>query len=73
MSRPSGLMATDALGFELCRTSKSGFSPTTSQTLMAGSDAPAETRRRLSELNVTAGTGAGVRFKGATSFPVAGS
>ena len=41
-----------------------GCSPATSQTLMAGSEAPAEISRRLSGLKVTAGTGVEVGLKG---------
>src|SRR5262249_40107960 len=73
MNWPSGLTSTVALGLELCRISKSIFSPATSQTLTAGSEAPAETRRRPSGLKAKPGTPAGVRWKGWTSFPVAGA
>src|SRR5258708_365311 len=45
----------------------------TSQTLIAGSEAPAEARYRLSGLKANAGTGAGVGLMGATGLPVSGS
>ena len=64
--RPSGLTATVEFGLESCRISKLGFSAATSQTLTAGSEAPAEIRSGLSGLKAKLGTGVGVRLNGWT-------
>src|SRR5262249_29774768 len=68
-------MATDALGLEGCGISKFKFSlfEATSQNLIAGSEAPAEIRYRLSRLKVNAGTGAGVGCRGGNGLPESGS
>ena len=73
MSRPSGLTATVEFGLESCRISKLGFSAATSQTLTAGSEAPAEIRSGSQGERPQLGTGAGVGLNGWTSFPLAGS
>src|SRR5262245_25738078 len=66
-------MDTDPLGLEGWGISKFILFAATSQNLIVGSEAPAEVRCRLSGLKAKAGTAAGVRLKGATSLPEAGS
>src|SRR5262245_62254767 len=66
-------MATDPLGLEGWGISKLISFAATSQNLIAGSEAPAEARCRLSGLKARPGTPTGVGLKGGTSLPETGS